>query len=66
MADKRTIAVRAVFYAPQKNNYQKEALEKGVKVEMEHTPDRNIAGLIARHHLDEDQNYYDKLETLNL
>ena len=39
-------------------------LEKGVKVEMEHTSDTNIAREIALDHLTEDPLYYDKLETI--
>jgi len=47
------------------------ALKKGVKVEAEHTDDRDIAYQIARDHVYEDPDYYDKLakmeknETLN-
>ena len=32
--------------------------EKGIKVEMEHTSDKNVAMEIARHHLLEDPKYY--------
>jgi hypothetical protein len=39
-------------------------LNKGVKVEMEHTDDKNKAREIAMDHLMEDPNYYDKLETV--
>ena len=38
-----------------------ERLNKGVKVEMEHTDDPKIAEQIARDHLWEDLDYYDKL-----
>ena len=37
-------------------------LNKGVKVEMEHTDDKNRAKEIAMDHLWEDPNYYDKLK----
>lgn len=35
--------------------------EKGIKVEMEHTSDKNVAMEIARDHLFEDPKYYTKL-----
>lgn len=40
----------------------KKQLEKGIKVEMEHTNDKKIAREIAMDHLWEDPNYYDKLK----
>jgi hypothetical protein len=39
-------------------------LNKGVKVEMEHTDDKNRAKEIAMDHLWEDPNYYDKLKKI--
>jgi len=39
-------------------------LEKGIKVEMEHTDDKSIAREIATDHLTEDPKYYDKLEKI--
>lgn len=39
----------------------KDQLEKGIKVEMEHTDDKEVAKEIAKDHLMEDPNYYDKL-----
>lgn len=39
-------------------------LLKGIKVEMEHTTDKNIAREIAMDHLWEDPNYYDKLKKI--
>jgi hypothetical protein len=39
-------------------------LEKGIRVEMEHTTDPEIAKEIALDHLMEDPNYYDKLEKI--
>ena len=44
---------------------QKE-LEMGIKVEIEHTPDENVAREIAMDHLAEDPNYYTKLKKANL
>jgi len=40
------------------------ALAKGIRVEMEHTSDPNIAKEIAIDHLKEDPKYYDKLATI--
>jgi hypothetical protein len=37
-------------------------LNKGIKVEKEHTNHKHVAKIIALHHLEEDPNYYDKLE----
>lgn len=43
-------------------DFNPKALEKGIKVELEHTNDRALAKEIAMDHLTEDPNYYDKLE----
>lgn len=40
------------------------ALEDGIKVEMEHTDDKEIAKEIAKDHLFEDPKYYEKLATI--
>lgn len=39
-------------------------LEKGIKAEMEHTTDENIAKTIALHHIEEIPDYYDRLEIM--
>jgi hypothetical protein len=39
----------------------KKALDKGTKVEMEHTTDKATARRIASHHIDEMLDYYDRL-----
>jgi len=39
-------------------------LEKGIKIEMEHTNDENVAREIAKDHLVEDSKYYDHLEKM--
>ena len=44
------------------SDFPKAALAKGIKVEMEHTSDVNIATEIAMDHLMEDPEYYNKLE----
>lgn len=65
------------YYAAQKNEaydesspfktnddsieYDPEQLAAGIKVEMEHTDDKEIATIIAKHHLAEDPKYYIKL-----
>lgn len=41
-------------------------LDKGIKVELEHTEDRSIAREIALDHLSEDPHYYNKLEKVGL
>jgi len=46
--------------------FLKEQLWKGVKIEMEHTTDENIAEEIAMDHLWEDPKYYDKLEKVEI
>jgi len=42
----------------------KKQLNKGIKVEMEHTKDKGQAKEIAMDHLFEDPKYYDKLEKI--
>ena len=44
--------------------FEKKDLEKGIKVEMEHTSDRALAKEIAKDHLLEDPDYYEKLEKM--
>ena len=43
-----------------------EALEKGIKHEMEHTENEQVAKEIAKDHLTESADYYDKLEEMKL
>jgi hypothetical protein len=45
-------------------DFDQKALSKGVKTEMEHTSDHNIAEEIAMDHLMEDPDYYEKLEEM--
>ena len=42
----------------------KKTLEKGIKVEYEHTDNRRIAECIARAHLKECPDYYTRLEKM--
>lgn len=46
------------------SSFDKKSLEKGIKVELEHTKDRQIAKEISKDHLSEDASYYDKLEQM--
>lgn len=45
-------------------DFDREQLLKGVKVELEHTNDPEVALEIAMDHLMEDPKYYDKLATI--
>lgn len=45
-------------------DFNQKALEKGRKVEMEHTDSDAMAKEIAMDHLEEDPKYYDKLEKM--
>jgi hypothetical protein len=46
--------------------YVLEQLQKGMKHEMEHTDDEQIAEIIALHHIGERPDYYEVLETMKL
>jgi len=48
------------------SDFQKDQLEKGIAIELEHTSDRSLAREIAMDHLEEFTDYYkelDKMET---
>lgn len=45
-------------------DFDQEQLAAGIKVEMEHTTDKDIAQEIAMDHLSEDPDYYKKLKTI--
>jgi hypothetical protein len=47
-------------------DFSKKALAEGIKVELEHTDDIEIAKTIAKDHLTEDKNYYKKLKKAGL
>lgn len=47
-----------------KSGFDLKQLRKGIKIEMEHTNDENIAREIAQDHLTEDPKYYDHLEEM--
>lgn len=46
------------------SDFDPEQLKNGIKVEMEHTKDPDIAKEIAKDHLSEDPNYYKKLKKI--
>jgi len=46
------------------SDFDAKQLQKGIKVEMEHTKDPSIAQEIAMDHLTEDPKYYIKLESI--
>ena len=45
-------------------DFDQEQLNKGIKVELEHTKDHGLAREIAMDHLTEDNDYYIKLEKM--
>lgn len=47
------------------DDFNKEQLEAGIKVELEHTDDVKLAKEIAKDHLSEDPDYYKKLKTIH-
>jgi len=48
------------------SDFDPKELARGIKVEMEHTSDRDIAKEIAKDHLTEDPAYYLKLKAIHL
>ena len=46
------------------SDFDKDSLEQGIKVEMEHTTDKEVAKEITKDHLMEDPEYYTKLATI--
>lgn len=46
--------------------FDPEALAQGIKHEMEHTKDEQVAKEIVKDHLKEDKDYYSKLEKMQL
>lgn len=45
------------------SNYIPEELSMGIKVELEHTDNKEIAKIIAKDQLDEDPKYYSKMKS---
>jgi len=50
---KKTITIKAKIYKP-----TSKGSDKGMKVELEHTPNKRLARIIAANHEDEDPSYY--------
>lgn len=46
--------------------YDPKELAMGIKVEMEHTTDSDVAETIAKQHLAEDPEYYSKLKKIHM
>lgn len=51
---------------PPDSAFDPAALAQGIRVELEHTPDPEVAKEIAKHHLMEDRDYYAKLAQIHL
>jgi hypothetical protein len=49
---------------PPDSHFSPAKLKRGTLVELEHTTSWNVAKTIAKHHLLEDDNYYEKLATI--
>mgnify|MGYP001765349396 CR=1 FL=1 len=66
MKSKKTFKITANVVKPKKKDkdYDKEELKEGEEVEKEHTTTKKLQKNIAKNHLDEDDNYYEKLEKL--
>jgi hypothetical protein len=54
------IIFKSIKPVKEDKHYNPKELEMGIKVEMEHTTNKETAKKIAKHHLDEDKNYYSK------
>lgn len=51
---------------PPDSDFDPLELARGIEVELEHTTDRQTAKQIAKHHILEDPQYYEKLATIHL
>jgi len=58
---KLKLAIANLFPTKPDSFFDKGELERGIKVELEHTNDESIAKEIAKHHLEEFSNYYIEL-----
>lgn len=54
--------VEAKLKNPPKDHFDPKELEKGIKIEMEHTNDRKTAEVIAKQHLKERPDYYKRIQ----
>lgn len=55
---------RAEAKGVESEDFPRKTIEKGIKVEMEHTKDRNLAEKIVLDHLAESPDYYEALEKM--
>jgi len=46
------------------SDFSEDAIQKGIKIELEHTSDRELAKEIAMDHLDEFPDYYEELDKM--
>ena len=55
--------IKTLFKKPKHTQkwYEKRGLKQGIKIELEHTDDPKIAEIIAKHHIDEYEDYYPAL-----
>lgn len=60
---KKLLALVGIDPRPDED-FDVEELEAGIKIELEHTDDREVAKVIAKTHLTESKNYYIKLEEM--
>ena len=48
----------------ERDEYDQDALNKGIEVELEHTDNEELAAIITAHHLDEFETYYEALDEM--
>jgi hypothetical protein len=55
----KTITIKNVkLKKPKSKTYDKKQLDKGIKIEGEHTTNKKVKETIAKNHLDESKSYY--------
>lgn len=47
-----------MYQVPSDKFFDKQQLKIGMEIELEHTPDKKIAKIIAKHHILENKDYY--------
>lgn len=58
----KSVKISSIFRSVKPDGkYNTKQLKQGIKVELEHTDKREIAKIIAKHHLDEIPDYYTRL-----
>jgi hypothetical protein len=62
MPKKTTMKITAFVYRTKPDRfYNQNELKKGKEIELEHTPNKKLAKMIAKHHLEEFSDYYTRL-----